>query len=167
METKEKGAPGTYQEWLECLSDLKTHKVDGYHLQIIGEGTLSCSTDMLRKLEERIADTVSEMANHRINRFVKRMNQLLAFGEVQELPLLFRHFRKEIMECFFFKNISFISKDAKEEIELQLQGQIGSFWKDMIDFLRKAAEEDESCELEDSLFLIGRIILFPERLGAK
>jgi hypothetical protein len=153
--------PVTYEDWLNCFDELKASStVDNEFLEAVTGGWFVSSQPIAAGFRQRLAETINQMLNKRILRFVKDLNLLISFNELSDIVPLFVKFRGEANRCLFFTELKFLDADFKRELEQSVKKQTEDFWHDTIIFLQRQTEEFHNAKLEDSLFLIRRIELF-------
>ena len=153
--------PVTYEDWLNCFELLKAGtSVDPGVLMTITKGSLINSGYITIKFNQKLAETINDMLNKRISRFLKELNMLISCNELSDIVPLFVKFRNEIRRCMFFTEFDFIERNIKKELEQSTRTQMERFWCDTVAFLQKQKIEYSNSHLEDSLLLIRRIELF-------
>jgi hypothetical protein len=160
-ERSEITAPTTYQEWLHCFSLMKNGSGPGNEIyEAVIAGSFAGTDRTKSALQQQIVDTVNAILDKRAKRFVKELNDSIAFNELAQVELLFRRLRKEIHRALFFRDLFFLSKGFRTELADSVMKQMNDFWNDTVDFLYEQSLEFSNSELEDVLFLIKRIKLF-------
>jgi hypothetical protein len=155
--------PTTYADWLHCFDLLRASaSVDGEVAVAIAKGSLRDGGYIAVRFQQKLAETVNEMLNKRIARFLKDLNRLIAFNELADIVPLFVKLRNEVNTCLFFTGLGFLDAEVKRALEASVKTQTENFWNDTVLFLRRQALEFCNADLEDSLFLIRRIDLFPK-----
>jgi hypothetical protein len=156
--------PTTYDEWLSCFEFLKSSpSVDNSVVMTIAKGSFVINRGYIAvQFHQKLADTINEMLNKRIARFLKDLNMLISFNELSDIVPLFVRLRNEIEKCLFFTELEFLDKGIKQDLEQSIKTQMEKFWNDTVTFLQKQTLEFTNSDLEDSLFLISRIRLFAE-----
>lgn len=154
-------APTTYQDWLSCFELMKNEPVSGngiYDMVVLGSfsGTEHTETAM----QKQIVETVNAVLNKSIKRFVKRLNECIAFNELSELDLLFNRLKKDTHRALFFNKLDFLPLNFRKELSTSVEKQMNEFWDGTIRFWEQQSIEFSNSELEDALFLINRIKLF-------
>jgi len=155
--------PTTYDEWLGCFDLLKSgSSVDSRVVMTIAEGSFVNRGYIAVQFHQQLAETINEMLNKRISRFLKDLNMLISFNELSDIVPLFTKLRNEVRKCLFFNEFDFLDTSIKCELEQSVKTQVDDFWDNTVDFLQKQTLEFSNADLEDSLFLIRRIELFAE-----
>ena len=154
-------APVTYQEWLDLLALLKK---PGVHRAEVSEalsvGSFSGSGAMTAALERQMIDAVNAALDADAKRFIREMNNCIAFRELSQTVLLFKRLKKDVNAVLFFEKLEFLPADFREELSASVKKQTSDFWKETVDFLYGRSAECSDPDLEDALFLIRRIKLF-------
>ena len=157
--------PTTYDEWLSCFDFLKSSpSVNNSVAMTIAKGSFVNRGYIAVQFHQKLADTISEMLNKRIARFLKDLNMLISLNELSDIVPLFVKLRNDVERCLFFKELDFLDKGIKRDLEQSIKTEIGKFWNDTMTFLQKQTLEYSNSDLEDSLFLIRRIRLFMENV---
>ena len=155
--------PTTYQDWLDCFDYLKLGaSADGEIISLIVKGVFYNKGFLESQFKQKLSEAVNDMLNNRICRFVKDLNLAISLNELSNIAQLFIKLRNEFGNCLFFMKLGFINADYKNELAESVKAQTAKFWDDTLLFLREQAMEHQNPDLEDSLFLIRRIALFPE-----
>ena len=115
---------------------------------------------MQAALERQMVDTINVVLNKSVKRFVRDLNECIAFNELAQVDVLFKRLKKDISKTMFFLNLSFLSGEFKDELYTSITNQMTGFWDDTVGFLRQQAMDYSNSDLEDALFLIRRIRLF-------
>lgn len=154
-------APTTYQDWLDCFARMKEVPLAGNsELAVLARGSFTGTSTMQAALERQMADAINTVLNKSVKRFVRELNECIAFNELAQIDVLFKRLKKDINKTTFFLDLSFLSNEFKKELYQSITDQMTSFWNDTIRFLRQQAMEYSNSDLEDTLFLIRRIRLF-------
>lgn len=155
--------PTTYEDWLLCFDFLKSSpSVDNSVAMTIANGSFVNRGYIAVQFHQKFAETINEMLNKCIARFLKDLNMLISFNELSDIVPLFVKLRNEVDKCLFFCELECLDKKIKQELEQSIKTQMANFWDDTINFLKRQAFEFSNEDLEDSLFLIRRIRLFKE-----
>lgn len=153
--------PSTYQEWLDCFERMKEAPLSGSEdLEVLSRGTFSGTGTMQAAFERQLVDTVNAVLNKSTKRFVRDLNDCIAFNELGQVDVLFKRLKKDIRRAAFFVDLSFLSNSFKAELYRSVTEQMTMFWDNTIAFLRQQANDPSNSDLEDALFLIRRIKLF-------
>lgn len=161
LEREQFTPPSTYEEWLNCFDLLRlSSSVDSGVAMTIANGSFINRGYIAVQFHQKLAETINEMLNKRISRFLKDLNLLISFNELSDIVPLFVKLRNEVNKCLFFTELGFLDANVKRELEESVKTQMGKFWNDTIMFLQRQTLEIYNTDLEDSLFLIRRIDLF-------
>ena len=154
-------APSTYQDWLDCFARMKEVPLSGNgDLEVLALGSFAGTSAMQAALERQMVDTINAVLNKSVKRFVRDLNECIAFNELAQVDVLFKRLKRDIHKTTFFLELSFLSSDFKNELYQSITDQMTGFWDDTICFLRQQAMDYSNSDLEDALFLIRRIKLF-------
>ncbi len=154
-------APSTYQEWLDCFSAMKEQPLSSSGVyEVITLGSFAGTGAMQVALEQQMVDTINVVLNRSIKRFVRELNECIAFNELEQAEFLFKRFKKDINKTLFFMQLSFLSGEFKTELYSSISVQMTGFWDDTVGFLKQQAMEYSNSDLEDAIYLIRRIKLF-------
>lgn len=155
--------PTTYEEWLNCFDFLKSRSsIDSGVAMTIAKGSFINSGYLTVRFQHMLVETINEMLNKRIARFLKDFNMLISLNELSDMVPLFIKLRNEVRKCLFFRELEFLEENIKLDLEQSVKTQMEKFWGDTIIFLKKQTLEYSNTDLEDFLFLICRIKLFAE-----
>jgi len=158
---RELAPPTTYDEWLNCFELLKAgSSVNTSVIMTITEGSFANRGYIAIQFNQKLAETINEMLNNRIARFLKDLNTLISFNELSDIVPLFIRLRNEVRKCLFFSEFDFLDASVKRELEQSVRTQLDDFWNNTVNFLQRQTLEFSNTGLEDSLFLIRRIELF-------
>jgi hypothetical protein len=158
--------PAVYEEWLACFELLKSGApVDAGLAAAVAKGSFAAGGCITGRFNQKLAETVNEMLGKRTARFMKDLNLLISLNEFSDIAPLFVKLRNEIQQCMFFVGFDFLDEGVKRELESSVKTQTGKFWNDATAVLRELSAEHCDSDLEDSLFLIGRIDLFCRNTG--
>lgn len=154
-------APSTYQEWLDCFERMKEVPLSNNRdLEVLSLGTFAGTGTMQAAFERQMVDTVNAVLNKSTKRFMRDLNECIAFNELAQVDVLFKRLKKDIHKATFFVNLSFLPNSFKTELYRSVTEQMTMFWDNMIAFLQQQANDFSNSDLEDALFLIRRIKLF-------
>lgn len=164
IELREKpvaAAPSTYQNWLDCFERMKEVPLSGNgDFDVLALGSFAGTGAMQTALERQMVDTINSVLNKSTKRFIRDLNECIAFNELAQVDVLFKRLKKDIHKTTFFLELSFLPSDFKNELYQSITDQMTDFWDDTIRFLRQQAMDYSNSDLEDALFLIRRIRLF-------
>lgn len=154
-------APSTYQDWLDCFARMKEVPLSGNgDFEVLALGSFAGTSAMQAALERQMVDTINAVLNKSVKRFVRDLNECIAFNELAQVDVLFKRLKRDIHKTTFFLELSFLSSNFKNELYQSITDQMTGFWDDTICFLRQQAMDYSNSDLEDALFLIRRIRLF-------
>jgi len=154
-------APSTYQDWLDCFARMKEVPLSGNgDFEVLALGSFAGTSAMQAALERQMVDTINAVLNKSVKRFVRDLNECIAFNELAQVDVLFKRLKRDIHKTTFFLELSFLSSDFKNELYQSITDQMTGFWDDTICFLRQQAMDYSNSDLEDALFLIRRVRLF-------
>lgn len=154
-------APTTYQDWLNCFELMKNEPASGNEIyDVVVSGSFFGTERTKAAMQRQIVDTVNTVLNNSIKRFVKKLNESIAFNELSELDLLFWRLKKNTHMVLFFNKLNFLPIGFRTELTNSVKKQMSEFWNSTISFLKKQSIEYSNSELEDAIFLIDRIKLF-------
>lgn len=154
-------APSTYQDWLDCFARMKEAPLSTEDdFALLARGSFTGTGAMQAALERQMVEAINAFLNKSVKRFVRELNECIAFQELAQAEVLFKRLKKNIRKTTFFLELSFLPGDFKEELYQSITEQMLGFWNDTIRFLRQQAMDYANSDLEDVLFLIGRIRLF-------
>lgn len=153
--------PTTYQEWLTCFEIMKSGSVAGNEAFDAASNGSFVGNDLTKNaLQRQIVETVNAVLDKSVKRFIRNLNESIAFNELPETVLLFKRLKKDVHKALFFTKLSFLPKDLRQELEKSVKDQMTGFWEDTITFLQNQSLEFSNSDLEDVLFLVKRIRLF-------
>ena len=154
-------APTTYSEGLSCFDRMKNEPAAGNEVfDIVCEGSFAGSDLTRNALQKQIVETVNAVLDRSVKRFIRNLNENIAFNELSQTELLFKRLKKDVHRSLFFTRLSFLPKEFRAELEGSVKDQMCRFWDDTIRFLYDRSLEFSNSELEDLLFLVKRIRLF-------
>lgn len=157
-------APVTYQDWLDCFEHMKEAPLSGNEdFEILALGSFSGTGAMQAALERQMAEAINAVLNKSVKRFVRDLNEHIAFNEPTHIDVLFKRLKRDVNKTMFFLKLPFLSSQFKSELHKSITDQMTIFWNDTVRFLRQQAEETSNSDLEDALFLIRRIRLFAQQ----
>lgn len=154
-------APSTYQDWLVCFDMMKNGS--GADTEVFDAACMGSfvGSDLTKNaLQKQIVETVNAFLDKSVKRFIRNLNENIAFNELSQTELLFKRLKKDVAKSLFFTKLSFLPKDFRSDLEDSVKEQMSGFWEDTIKFLYEQSLEFSNSELEDVLFLVKRIRLF-------
>ena len=89
------------------------------------------------------------------------------FGETESLYLPYVHFAQKLSFCLFFRNLKFMSEKFRRELESSVRSEAEKFWLNAYRTLYYSCAQQHDTQLEDVLYQIKRIRLFPENDSQK
>ena len=153
--------PSTYQDWLLCFDVMKNGSgADNDVFDAACMGSFVGSDLAKNALQKQIVETVNALLDKSVKRFIRNLNENIAFNELSQTELLFKRLKKDIAKSLFFTELTFLPKSFRNELEDSVKEQMSNFWKDTIQFLYDQSLEFSNSDLEDVLFLVKRIRLF-------
>ena len=153
--------PSTYQDWLLCFDVMKNGSgADNDVFDAACMGSFVGSDLTKNALQKQIVETVNALLDKSVKRFIRNLNENIAFNELPQTELLFKRLKKDIAKSLFFTELTFLPKSFRNELEDSVKEQMSNFWKDTIQFLYDQSLEFSNSDLEDVLFLVKRIRLF-------
>ena len=154
-------APTTYQEWLDCFEIMKQNPVRGNGVfEAVASGSFIGTEVTNGAMQKQVIETVNAVLDKSVKRFIKELNESIAFNDLLQIDILFRRLKQDIERSLFFENLFFLPKTFRKELSLSVKTQMQKFWDDTVRFLYDQSLEFSNSELEDVLFLIKRIHLF-------
>lgn len=154
-------APTTYQEWLECFELMKSGSIVGNEVFDAVRGGIFVGSDLTKDaLQRQIVETVNALLDKSVKRFIRNLNDSIAFNELPDTVLLFKRLKKEVNISLFFTELSFLPEGFRHDLEKSVKDQMNGFWNDTVAFLQDQSLEFSNSDLEDILFLVKRIRLF-------
>lgn len=154
-------APSTYQEWLVCFDMIKNGTgADNELFEAVGMGTFVGSDLTKNALQKQIVETVNAFLDKSAKRFIRNLNENIAFNELCQTELLFKRLKKDVSKSLFFKKLTFLPESFRLELEESVKEQMSNFWEATTKFLHNQSLEFSNSDLEDLLFLVNRIKLF-------
>lgn len=154
-------APSTYQDWLMCFDIMKNGSDIGNEVfDVACMGTFIGSDLTKNTLQKQIVETVNAFLDKSVKRFIRNLNENIAFNELSQTELLFKRLKKNVARSLFFTKLTFLPRGFRSELEDSIKKQMSNFWEDTIKFLYNQSLEFSNSELEDVLFLVKRIRLF-------
>ena len=156
-------SPATYDEWQSCFDLLKKGPpIDNEVIKKIAKGSFISRGYMGAQFQLQLTETINEMFSNLTTRFMKDLNSLISINEILDTVPLFNNLRDELNKCLFFTGLKFLDKIYNRELERSVRKQIQKFWNDTVMFLQRQAQQYRNTDLEDAVFLIHRIELFPK-----
>ncbi len=164
LQNRPAAAPSTYQDWLDCFARMRELPLSGDgDFAALALGSFSGSSAMQAALERQMVEAINVVLNKSVKRFVRDLNECIAFNDLAQVDTLFKRLKKNINKTLFFLNLSFLPGEFKDELYASITGQMTEFWNDTVGFLRQQALDHSNPDLEDALFLIRRIRLFSQQ----
>ncbi|MBQ4066951.1 MAG: hypothetical protein IJD22_04825 [Clostridia bacterium] len=154
--------PVSYGEWLSLLAIVKNERrCEPEIFAALSRGSLDVSVEtVVVPLKEQIVETVNVMLDRAAKRFIKDLNEAIAFNELCHVDLMFLRLKKEIGKALFFENLGFLGAEFVSELSDSVKKQMSDFWSSTVKFLYDQSVEFSNSELEDALFTVKRIKLF-------
>ena len=157
-------SPQTYPEWLRCFQTLaECATLDRGIADTISNGSFSGSANMMASFQRQLVTTLNTMLDKRMKRFVRNLNLLLENKDWWDLAPLFTKFQKEVNQCMFFTSFHFLEQSYLDELQASFSKQVTAFWNESVRFLQRLCAETGNVELDDSLYFIKRVKLFPQQ----
>lgn len=154
-------APFTYQEWLDCLSLLKSNSsCSAAVYDALISGTFGGTEATLAAFQRQLVVAINAMLNRSMKRFVRKMNESIIFNELIQLDLIFIRLKKDVHLALFFESLRFLPDAFRNELSDSVRKQMTDFWNGMVSFLYEQSLEHSNSDLEDALFLIKRKRIF-------
>ncbi len=154
-------APSAYQEWIDCLNLLKKRDVKSAEVyEALTAGSFAGTDTTLAALQRQILETVNASLDISAKRFIGKMNECIAFNELEQMDLLFHRLKRDIKVALFFEKLSFLPDTYRSELADSVKKQMADFWDRTVKFLYEQSVEFSNSDLEDALFLIKRIKIF-------
>lgn len=150
------GTPGTYREWLEMFRLLAAGQISGD--AVLWERSRCEGIDaVLASFMKRLTDTVNEMADRAAKSGDRALNEALSDGDFSQTELLLRRCDRAWERTRFFRLLSFLPQELREELDRQVQGERRRYWKQMERYLEEAVQETGQEELLDLHILTRRL----------
>lgn len=109
-----------YEEWLECLENLKRSTPNNEILKQLQNEPLNSNISSL--LEPKIIDTINYKLNQSINKISSNISTL--FSDINQLDLALITFKKEINFIIELATLKEITKEHQEEIKKGIKEEI-------------------------------------------
>lgn len=142
-------APANYQEWLECFRILRQQPGQFRKLRELCSGAPIVDTYQQELYLHRLDETVTELLNGRIQRFLTRLGQLLEEGDLDGADLAAGRFCREVTQLFFFEELTWLPAGKRRSLARGYQEQLDRFWKQLVRTLCADADEHRSADLEE------------------
>ena len=157
-------APRTYQQWLDCLSALSGTAADRSSVcAAMAQGSFAGSPAALVGLQEQMLLSIRNTLTRVTKRFLRELNDSLSFHDFTRTEALCRRLRRDIQSVLFFTELEFLPKSYRDQLLDSITAEMTAFWDRLCRSLRQQAMEYPDPELEDTVFLISRIKLFPKQ----
>lgn len=155
--------PRTYPQWLECLAMLEERPPHRSGVcAAMAQGTFAGSPAALAGLSQQMAQSIQKSLSRITRRFLRELNDCLSFHDLAQAELLYKGLRRDIHAVLFFTELEFLPRDYRDRLRDSITAEMSRFWDRTRQILRQQAMEYPDPELEDAVFLIGRIKLFPK-----
>jgi hypothetical protein len=154
--------PSTLQEWLDCFDYMKTNKIDQDFLDQIENGSFEYDEKIKEHFQGHLVDTVNFLLEKYAKRFSRELNYSLELNDFADTYTLFLIFKRDISNCLFFNNLEFLRDEVRQELHQDIKNKMTDYWQDVILFLHQQTAEVNNDDLEDAIYLIKRIKLFPQ-----
>lgn len=141
-------------------------------MEALAQGSAACDSDRIPAgscpgygavapfFRERVENTVNAIANRCVSELQRDLRRVTACNEVSAIHMLFRRFSKRINACMFFWYIPFLEQDFKDELYRQTASETERVMSQLLQPFKESAARSNSTQLDEELFLIGRIRLF-------
>lgn len=155
--------PERYEEWLACLQALHEHPWEARLLcERMRRGVFQgASSSLLPSFQRRVLECVNRMLDQAVAHFSHQCQEILETADFSMLDLLFQHLAAQIRQALFFCELGFLPEEFRRSTELSLRERMTVFWNGTLRTLQGEAMENGALELEDALWAIRRIRLFP------
>ena len=142
-------APSTYQEWLACFDMIKNGTgADNELFEAVGMGTFVGSDLTKNALQKQIVETVNAFLDKSAKRFIRNLNENIAFNELCQTELLFKRLKKDVSKSLFFKKLTFLPESFRLELEESVKEQMSNFWEATTKFLHNQSYNEHIVRLE-------------------
>lgn len=104
-------APSTYQDWLVCFDMMKN--VSGADTEVFDAACMGSfvGSDLTKNaLQKQIVETVNAFLDKSVKRFIRNLNENIAFNELSQTELLIQAPKKGCCEVTVFYKAIFSSK---------------------------------------------------------
>ena len=156
-------APTTYQEWLDCFELMKNNATTNNEVfDLVAQGTFVGTQVTNVAMQKQVVDTVNALLDKSAKRFIKQLNESIAFNDLSQIDVLFRHLKRNVEKALFFEKLLFLPQAFRKDLSQSVKTQMQKFWDDTVNFLKQQTLQFSNTQLEDGLFLINRIVLFKQ-----
>jgi hypothetical protein len=132
----------TYQEWYELLGEI----ANSYHsneviVSLISESTFEGSDQLLSSVKRKIVETVNKLLTVRVKEFQRQFISNMEISDYEYIELVTKRFKRKLIDCYFFKKMTFIEQDFLNELETSLENEIKKFIQALFSDLQRFEEE--------------------------
>ena len=157
-------APRTYQQLLDCLSALSGTAADRSSVcAAMAQGSFAGSPAALVGLQEQMLLSIRNTLTRVTKRFLRELNDSLSFHDFTQTEVLCRRLRRDVQAVLFFRELEFLPQSYRDQLLGSITAEMTGFWDRVCRFLQQQVLEYPDPDLEDAVFLIGRIKLFPKQ----
>ena len=149
--------PQTYRQWLDLMNHLQEHPLDTGALEVLARG--SYLGNPAPAFLQRLSETVSLVLTRHTRRFLRQVDEALADGEPDMIPVLASRLKKSIQKCLFYRSLDFLDTEYVRSLDRGYREQLENFWNDLLRELTRSARETGSYELEDLVRELKRITI--------
>ena len=143
---------GTYRQWQDYFLRLRQGECSLRELETADFGDPRLSGAAMDGFIRELEETVNVLLNRACRRFSRDLREVGETGELEEIPLLARRFRREVRGVLFIKRLTFLDGDYRRELEKAIRQQLEGTWQSFYRGLQRQAEQTPSAMLEDLIF---------------
>lgn len=133
-----------YQDWIRLFNDLKTYIMDEEIYEICIKGDLVDKKTTLILFEKALLENVNFLLNRVLSRFSKQINLVLEFGDHFDISHKVNILKRDLKYISFFKQLSFLDKQFKDEIEKSFEENVQSYFDMFLKQIKKHTCDNDS-----------------------
>lgn len=160
MRFGKKQASKTYDEWVDILKYLQSHRVDHEYLEALRPYGLSGQAQLTDRFCAQVESCTNVLLRKAVNVCSRRIGEALEEGDYAHVTTLITRLYRDEEQCCFFRYLSFLPVDFVTELNGQVRRELNRYCDFIIDNLRAEPEGPVNVYLDSELFKLRRKRLF-------
>lgn len=149
--------PTDYREWLEVFRILEKRSLHSEEWEMLSRGTIYGFDRVQEQFLEKLEHVINEMLKRATKRCTKALIISLEDGDYSSLQMILRRGKRELDECRFSRELTFLPREIAEDLDRQVLETIRNYWQEWIKNMKEAAMESEQRDVFDMLYYLRRL----------
>lgn len=123
--------PQTYSEWLKTFEYFKEYELTEEDASILRQGVLEVDTYIVNLFQNQLVAFLNFVISKKLKKFNKELNFMIEVNDFIGISRLLKKLKIDFINLTFYHNLTFVKKETREELSLQLNNEMTKYFKDL------------------------------------